>query len=82
MRIDPRCDPMAPENLPKGMKVDTVMQEPTLSHSQQNYSGEILKALASIDGLEIDVVKMEVLEEKLMDPIVTLVMEVRRKGDE
>ena len=46
----------------EGDEVNPVMQEPTLSHSQQNYSRRS-KALASKDGLEIDVVKMEVLED-------------------
>lgn len=81
-RVDPRRDPMAPENLPKGMKIEAPAEKKRLSQIDENYSGAVLKALASIEGLEVEVMKMDVVEEKGEDPMMTLVMEVRRKGDE
>lgn len=84
-RVDPRRDPMAPENLPKGMKIEAPAEKKKkkkLSQIDENYSGAVLKALASIEGLEVEVMKMDVVEEKGEDPMMTLVMEVRRKGDE
>jgi len=79
MMKDPRRDPMAPENLPKGMVIKPP-EVKSLSQDERNYSGEILKALKSISGIEVEVVKLEVIEEKGEDPLVTVIMEVRKKG--
>ena len=82
MRDYTGSNPMAPENLPKGMKMKhPCMDYQELSQVDKNYSGMILGALQSIEEFKVNVLRMEVIEEKDMRPTITLIVEVE-KGEE
>ena len=67
-------DPMAPENLPKGMKLP---KQKRISQVDRNYVSEIVGKLKEIEGLSIEILRMETIEDVEQAPIVSLVLEVR-----
>ena len=73
-------DPMAPKNLPKGMKLPQGMKLPKqkrISQVDRNYVSEIVGKLKEIEGLSIEILRMEAIEDVEQAPIVSLVLEVR-----
>lgn len=67
-------DPMAPKNLPKGMKLP---KQKRISQVDRNYVSEIVGKLKEIEGLSIEILRMETIEDVEQAPIVSLVLEVR-----
>ena len=74
---DPRTDPFAPENLPKGMKLKQPMR---LSQADRNYVADVVKALKSVEDLEIDVLKLDVSEDVEQNSMMSLLLEIKPKG--
>jgi len=77
----PEHDPWAPDNLPKGMKVPTP-ESKSVSLSDENYSKKIIDAIKNIDGLDIEVRRLEVAEGEDTGSMVSLVLTVRRGNDD
>lgn len=68
--------------LPKGMAVAPTEFSETknvLSQDTVNYSGLLLSALQNVEGLDVEKLHMEVVEEYGEEPVVTLVLRVARK---
>ena len=72
-----RYDPMAPENLPKGMKLP---QQGRVSQVDRNYVSDIVNKIKEIDDLDIEVLRLDTSEDSEQNPLVTLVLEVKPKG--
>ena len=70
-------------NLPKGMKLpEPTKAEPEHTHlrlADVNYCSDIVRALQNI-GYEVEIAKMEVLEEEYCDPVVNLILRITGKG--
>lgn len=65
-----------PPALPKGMKLPDESLS-VLSQHSRNYSGEILQALQTIEGLTITVEQLDVTESIDQYPLVRLVLVVK-----
>lgn len=72
-------DPMAPENLPKGMKLPERFTQ-KISQVERNYVADIVGRIKEVDDLNVEVLRLETLEDLGQNPIVTLVLEVKPKG--
>lgn len=74
-----KYDPMAPENLPKGMRLTSVK---ATSQLDQNYVAEIVKKLKEISSFDVEVLRIETAEGVDQNLTLSLILEVSSKGED